>query len=283
MERKWLVNQTIGIAFIVLIAILIIIGIVGNSIIIIIYWKRPRSSSQFLILILGLSDLTSCIFLMPLSIFYVTNNLSNFFRIYIFDSALHLILIFNILVFIVIAFDRYFALAKPFSSILSYKIAKQFMILGVFISIAFTALLKYLRIKHTYVYKILILTFFFTLSLILTIIYILAFVSVTINLNRIRKKRVVDADSTSPNITANRYRNNSKNIIEAVKTAKMLFFVTYLFIIVYIPFVLLDMIPIKIKEALQFTYFINNISNIFIYLLFSYTFRKDCKKVLEHF
>ncbi|XP_071162114.1 alpha-2A adrenergic receptor-like [Mytilus edulis] len=112
---------------IILVFLMMLIGIIGNTIVCIVYiFKIKRAPSHYFILYLAILDLVSCSIGMP-------SELADLFQPFVFPSAaackfLRFVLSFTIIssciILICVAFDRYYKVCKPLKSFPMAKVQK---------------------------------------------------------------------------------------------------------------------------------------------------------------
>ena len=113
-------HGTIVLSLTVLYVITMIVALAGNTLLICIVWKKPRTRNltSFLFVNMAVADLMVAVFQMPVSIthFYVSGS-SDFldsFKCRFLYYAVYVSIIASISCLTVMAFDRYFAVVHPF-------------------------------------------------------------------------------------------------------------------------------------------------------------------------
>ena len=113
-------HDTIVLSLTVLYAITMLVALVGNTLLIYIVWKKPRTRNltSFMFVNMAVADLMVVVFQMPVSIthFYVSGS-SEFLQVFscrFLYYAVYVSTIASIFCLTVIAFDRYFAVVHPF-------------------------------------------------------------------------------------------------------------------------------------------------------------------------
>ncbi|VDP30230.1 unnamed protein product [Schistosoma mattheei] len=122
----------------IMLGIICLIGIFGNTLVIIVYsLKQDRLTATLFILILAISDFLACITLIPgtMIIEYVEWNIDSTFLCKFYYFINNTFIPFSSLLISCIAFDRYFCLCHPFKNILTRERAKRVILILIFICI----------------------------------------------------------------------------------------------------------------------------------------------------
>lgn len=284
-----------------ILSIIFIIGVIGNTFIIIIYRKREKNSSRIFIMTLAFIDIFTCIVVMPITVPY-SMGLFEGVSFLVYTIILDCTVIFIVFLFVSISIDRYLALAKPLFFALSGNRAIYVVLIDIFLTILIT-LLKHLLTLYAEIYVIPVLFIIFTCFLSATaIMYILAFSALkrreknkigikieflTTNKSIENNKSTITSinnqfnSDTHNSMNSNTISNNQTKSGEAKKVAKTLSILTVLFVLSYFPFFLKNFIPKNLREIIAFGYFFNNILNFWVYYASSIKFRNDTKKTLR--
>lgn len=112
-----------------------LVGIVGNALVLIVYFRklRDKQTITFFIVHLALTDLACCLFLIPLNCYHELNNpISNIRSDFICKFHTFLVIInitYSCLLMTLVAFERYFTIVWPFEKLVTKNRAK--FILGI--------------------------------------------------------------------------------------------------------------------------------------------------------
>lgn len=104
-----------------------IVGTIGNSVVALVYWnKKDKQTSTFFILVLALSDLVVCLFLVPMTI-HMENVLfetrsKTFCKLFFFLTTT--VVPSSSLLMTAIAFDRYFCICMVNRTIMNLERAR---------------------------------------------------------------------------------------------------------------------------------------------------------------
>ena len=105
--------------------LLMIIGIIGNGLVIYVYRRRfKRTSSNYFILTMAIFDLVACLIGMPTEIYDLLKPFTFYseFGCKVFRSTENFTVYGSVVVLIEIAFDRYFKICRPLMIVSLFKI-----------------------------------------------------------------------------------------------------------------------------------------------------------------
>ena len=108
------------IALTTMLSLLSVIGSVGNTLVILVFKsKQEKLVSTFYILVLSVVDLTTCLFIIPFTIYMenVRFRLSSDVACKFYQFLITSNIPFSALIMVAIAFDRYFAICHPLSQV----------------------------------------------------------------------------------------------------------------------------------------------------------------------
>ncbi|XP_062589526.1 C3a anaphylatoxin chemotactic receptor-like [Saccostrea cucullata] len=282
---------------VIFLTILIIIGVIGNTVVIIVYsLKYPPSTFRLYILTLAVIDLLSCIFAMPVEV------VDNAYPVMFYSEAFckcgrffgNVFKIGSAFVLVVMAAGRYKKICHPFSTATTLIQARLCCAAAILLAIAFSwpnAIIQGIKqvyfpgnvtgfdcsiddnirdTKYPFIYSTILFVLYVLVFLLLTVLYTLVILSLRKHTRKQSTKNMNERlNKTNPRIT------------------KLMIAITVAFIVCYLPNCILDAIstfkrgnifppsPIVLGTLplLARAFFINNIINPFIYLIGESKFR----------
>ncbi|CAH1773379.1 unnamed protein product [Owenia fusiformis] len=102
--------------FIIYMAIIFVCGVIGNAIIIRVYWKRQKhhaSATKSFIKTLAVTDLLLCVLIIPYSIIFELHLIHNLVLCKVFEFIRHFMIAQALLTMVGVAIERYFAICHP--------------------------------------------------------------------------------------------------------------------------------------------------------------------------
>ncbi|XP_061192451.1 C5a anaphylatoxin chemotactic receptor 1-like [Saccostrea echinata] len=299
------VNRSIAILrlpTVIFLIILIIVGLIGNTTVLVIYsQKYPPSTFRLYILTLAVLDLLSCLIPMPLEI------ADNVYPMMFYSEPIckygrflgSVLKIGSAFVLVVIAASRYKRICHPFSKATSLLQARICCALAIVLAIAFSwpnAIFQGIKrvyfpgnitgfdcsiddaainTKYPFIYSVILFVVYVTVFLLLTSLYSLVIVSLRKQAKKQRTKNLGERlDRTNPRIT------------------KLMIAITAAFILCYLPDCVMDAVSafkrgpifppsrfiLGTLPLLARAFFINNVINPFIYLIGESKFRDIVKQ-----
>lgn len=114
-------------AVIIILCIFSAVGVVGNGLVIYVYYnKKEKQTSNIFILALALTDLITCLIIMPMTVAYIY--LTHAFKFSIICKIYHFLITSNVplsaFIMVAIAFDRYLCICHPFLHLMTVFRAK---------------------------------------------------------------------------------------------------------------------------------------------------------------
>lgn len=281
-------NINVWIPFISFNLFFMIIGIPSNILILIFYpfKSKTSNSSTFFIKILAIIDLTSCFFQIPQTMFVEMGMVTNFgfckftfFFVYFLSG-------YSISTFTNLSVERWFLIKKPFS----FKKIHSHILNGIAIisSVCLATVTLFLsrigpKIRNDnrltnncfldisdevgISFTVLLIILFFGSFVIMLICYANIYIYIY--------KKVKKNKSKIQTISTNKDSLNDKQLsVQQIRSASMIFGVTLLYILSWLPPYLVMLKIINKNIYLLYIFFLNTSTNFFIYVIFNKNFRK---------
>lgn len=314
---KWaMITPPVSLASqIVVVVFIAVVGLIGNGLIILIYGKKlftEKTGSNLLIVVLAFVDLLATTVCLPLSLVAVLGLMSpGVMMTYAVLVAFTLLGSLNLL--LAMSIDRFVALYRPHQYQYGYRRTKYgLVIVFVWVLVVSTAFLylkpgfRELGTAATYV----------PMSL-TVLLYITIFLGLYVR-NRNKVSPVPSGSSTSAMARGTEMSPMAKQVKQSIglqqhltvaatretpstsdgtqstimslksrqrltRTAKMFCIITVVFILAYIPFnfINFEIISFPSGNIFKYTYYLNSISNFFIYFYFNSAFRKSVLKFIK--
>lgn len=290
---------------VIFLIVIIIIGVIGNSVVIVVYsLKYPPSTFRLYILTLAVIDLLSCLIPMPLEVVDNTKPVMFYSEGFCKSGRFfgNVLKIGSALILVVMAMGRYKKICHPFSKATSLTQARLCVVAAILLAIAFSwpnAIIQGITIKYfpgnvtgydcsiddkirdtkyPFIYSTVLFVFYVMVFLLLSVLYTF----VILALQRHSKKKTTQ-------------KTNDKLSKMNPRITKLMIAITVAFILCYLPNSILDAattfkrgnlfppspIVLGILPLLSRTFFINNIINPFIYLVGESKFRNIMKQSLR--
>ena len=311
-------NFAIGSHFLptnIVLGIIALFGILGNPMVVYIFYKknkREKSSSGLFIIIMGVVDCVASVFIIPYTILMTAFRMPTVTIIFYF-FIVSWNLFYTMFLCVTVAVDRYLAVCKPLLFLLTYERAKILSFVNVLSSLAMNLVATIPPANEYFtLYKINLILFICTVVTVF-VLYTLVWISIH---NRMRKKvgfqtdntthvgtavtvdggssnnapisalttskkPVTDATNTNNatrDVTAENKANKKK--AETFRTALMLFMITLVFIVSWIPIILLHTTGTFMAELTPLT-FLYNIANPVIYYFLNKRFATEVNQIFK--
>lgn len=298
---------------IVYLCVLMLLGISGNTLVLIVYsLKYKNSNYRIFILCLAVIDMLACCVYMP------TEIVDNRYPYMFFSEAACKICLFlgkvstngSAFILVVIAVDRFLKICRPLGSQLSSKTARVMCGIAVAFSILFAWPNAFVYGRKLRMFENNTVTGYacsvdddivnteypFIYNIVLMILFIIIFIILVISYTFI-----VIKTAKSYQFSRHFIRKNDKNGIQSVprpnrKVTKIMFTITLVFILSYIPHFTLKTIStfkkglvappspivLGIFPILSKSFFITNAANPFIYAIEDKHFRENAKNIFSN-
>ena len=291
-----------------------LLGILGNILVVLVYWKRKdKMAARIYTLVLAFIDLFSCIGSMSLAP-VVIGSLMTKFQESIYMKYLTFMVYMSVLVLLSIAVDRYYAVYKPMEFNMNSK-KKALLSLFIIVPVSvFFMIGKEIGIEDMIYFTLTALTLggcFIAVS----ILYAATFWKLykrnkvhnstsqnsyvqsdlsggsNVGVPRVEAVRppVVEAEREGVPSTSSSSWSSSEARTLAEKrrqhqlrsTARMFAVVTLIFVLSYVPPLLVNQRLIPQSWYLQNAFYLNHISNPVIYMVFNKTFRQELIRLIS--
>lgn len=298
-----------------------ILGVITNLLIAFAYPNSSKTSttlSNFFIKNLSIVDFFTCLLVVPQSLFLELGFITNLALCRVSLGVNYFLVAYSIGIVGCLAVERWFAIKKPhvlkkkLVIIISISLAILASIIGLTFSF-FYEISPFERLDGRkfsncnfraslggIVLGIILMLMFFVVLLIVIFCYISIYIVITKKISR-RSKVQSTFEKNSVNTTCDqqtsttrecqnpkenknktKISSNHESLKSQIRSASMLFGVTLIFFLTWTPFWLDTLRVINRNQILQYTFFINNCTNFFVYFIFQETFRKKinsfCKR-----
>ena len=262
------------------------IGIVGNAFVFHIFgqdYKQCKSSSTFFILMMAVVDLFTCAIIIPwTAAMGCFKEFRNSIVIICYQMLATFCVLYTSLLCIAISIDRYFAVCKPLMFLMTMKRSR----IVIFVAIVIAILFSVITVLPPFVY-------YATPGLGFALFVLTVIITVTLYINvwvvifkRMKAKKTSVQPVSSHNEPSTVQQSNNSNVRKekgrkdaTIRTACIMFLITIVFIVTWIPSLLYSS-GIITTGSFRSVIFFNNLINPLIYLSLNKRFKSRVFKIV---